>query len=130
MKQYGQLWYTIESDKIIIIGCVKNATDIVIPERIENKRVIGISFQAFASCTSLASVTIPNGVVSIGDWAFKNCTSLKNITIPDSAIYIGDATFNGCPSLERIEGRFNKLPPKVDFLNLLEQLNKRYCNKN
>ena len=108
-----------------VFGNCTSLTDITIPNS-----VIRIGNNAFWDCTSLTNIIIPDSVTNIGMWAFNSCTSLKNITIPDSAIYIGDTTFNGCPSLERIEGRFNNFPPKVDFLNLLDELNKKYCHKN
>ena len=37
---------------------------------------------AFAFCSSLTSVTIPNSVTSIGDRAFDGCSSLQSIIYP------------------------------------------------
>ena len=42
---------------------------------------------------SLASITIPDSVTSIGDYAFDGCTSLTSITIPDSVTSIGEGAF-------------------------------------
>ena len=39
--------------------------------------IIGV--QTFGSCSSLTSITIPEGVTSIGRSAFNNCTSLSEI---------------------------------------------------
>ena len=36
---------------------------------------------AFAGCTELTSVTIPENIVSIGDNAFNGCTNLESITV-------------------------------------------------
>ena len=88
-----------------------------------------IASMAFKDCIFLKGITIPDDIVNIDYGVFGNCTSLTNITIPDSVIRIGDSAFYNCTSLKKIEGRFNKLPPKVDFLNLLEQLNKECCCK-
>jgi hypothetical protein len=43
---------------------------------------------AFYGCTSLTSVTIPNGVTSIGEYTFQSCTSLTSVTFEraDTAI--------------------------------------------
>ena len=53
-------------------------------------------------CENIVSVTIPDGVTSIGESAFRDCTSLTSITIPDSVTSIGDYTFRGCSSLTSI----------------------------
>lgn len=52
----------------------------------------GITDNAFSDCESLADVTIPNSVKSIGESAFYN-TGLKSVTIPSSVDYIGDHAF-------------------------------------
>ncbi len=52
-----------------------------------------IGDSAFAGCTSLTSITIPDSVTTIGNHAFSNCTSLTSITIPDSVTSIGDSAF-------------------------------------
>lgn len=48
---------------------------------------------------SITSVTIKNGVTTIGDCAFYCCESLTSITIPDSVTSIGKNAFDGCSSL-------------------------------
>lgn len=56
---------------------------------------------AFNNCTGLTSVTIGNGVTSIGDSAFCYC-GLTSITIPNSVTYIGENAFSGCTGLTSI----------------------------
>ena len=60
-----------------------------------------IGNNAFAGCSSLINITIPNSVTSIGNTALQN-TSITNITIPDSVTSLGIATFGGCTSLINI----------------------------
>ena len=51
---------------------------------------------AFASCRSLKSILIPNGVKHIGEGALSGCYSLNAIVIPDSVTFIGSWVFSGC----------------------------------
>ena len=48
---------------------------------------------AFFGCSTLESVTIPEGFTTIGHNAFWECLSLKNIIIPDSITTIGERAF-------------------------------------
>ena len=57
---------------------------------------------AFMGCTSLTSVTIPNSVISIEDNAFEVCNSLTSVTIPDSVTSIPFSAFTGCTNLTSI----------------------------
>ncbi|MCX5905063.1 MAG: leucine-rich repeat domain-containing protein [Proteobacteria bacterium] len=56
----------------------------------------------FDGCTRLTSLTIGNGVKSIGSEAFYKCTSLTSVTIPDSVTSIGGEAFGDCSSLTSI----------------------------
>lgn len=48
------------------------------------------------------SVSVPNGVKTIGAEAFADNTSLSYITFPDSLLYIESGAFSGCRYLNRI----------------------------
>ena len=65
-------------------------------------RLLRLSRNTFAFCTSLTSVAIPNSVISIGGGAFHGCTSLTVITIPYSVTSIGEETFYECTSLNAV----------------------------
>ncbi len=53
------------------------------------------SYVDFSYCKSLTSITIPEGVTSIGGSAFSYCTSLTSITIPETVTQIyGNASLN------------------------------------
>lgn len=61
--------------------------------------VDSIGQKAFSDCTSLTSVAIPESVTSIESYAFQGCTSLTSISIPEGVWYIGSYMFFGCTSL-------------------------------
>ncbi len=75
---------------------------IIIPSEIDGRKVTGIQRFAFSSNEYLKSITIPDGVTSIGDSAFSWCRSLTDITIPDSVTSIGCEAFYNCSSLTNI----------------------------
>ena len=52
--------------------------------------------------TDIKTVTIENGVTSIGGYAFYSCEELAAITIPDSVTSIGMSAFEDCESLAAI----------------------------
>ena len=64
--------------------------------------VTSIGSYAFLDCRSLTSVTIPNNVTSIGGGAFHNCRSLTSVTIPNSVTSIGKGAFSKCSSLTSV----------------------------
>ena len=58
---------------------------------------------AFSGCGSLAELTIPDGVVSIGNYAFSDCSALTSVTIPNTVTMIDDYAFSGCGVLSSID---------------------------
>lgn len=64
--------------------------------------VTSIGGFAFYNCRSLTSITIPNSVTSIGKYAFLGCSSLTSVTIGNSVESIGYYAFGGCSSLTSI----------------------------
>jgi hypothetical protein len=57
---------------------------------------------AFFGCSTIASITIPATVTSIGEGVFLYCTSLSSITIPATVTSIGNAAFSGCNVLSTV----------------------------
>jgi uncharacterized repeat protein (TIGR02543 family) len=72
----------------------------------------------FRECRSLESITIKNGLTSIGEETFYFCKSLKSITIPSSVKSIGKHAFTICGSLKSvtIQGDIKSIG-KYAFLN-------------
>ncbi len=72
-------------------------TTITIPEG-----VTSIGGYAFDSCVALPSITIPEGVTSIGEYAFKDCSALPSIDIPASVTTIEACAFADCSNAQSI----------------------------
>lgn len=60
----------------------------------------------FTNCTSLQSITIPDGVENINGSAFSGCTALETVNLPKSLKTIYSSAFSGCTSLKTVN--FNK----------------------
>lgn len=57
------------------------------------KGVTSISKHAFYACENIESVTLPEGLITIGDFAFQ-CCRFKSIRFPDSLESVGCYAFN------------------------------------
>ncbi|HOQ25327.1 MAG TPA: leucine-rich repeat protein [Methanomassiliicoccaceae archaeon] len=118
--------YEVKDDGTVeITGYNGEEVDLIIPEEIDGKLVTSIAEYAFYQlplesvtipdgvesigdyafywCEELTSVIIGNGVTSIGEEAFSYCYSLTSVDIPDGVSYIGDYAFSDCHSLPSID---------------------------
>ena len=77
--------------------------DIVIPKTVEygnvTYSVTSIGDDAFAYCSGLTSLVIPECVTSIGSTAFYGCSGLTSLVIPEGVTSIGYYAFRGCSGL-------------------------------
>ena len=109
------IYYNITSDATVEVTFRGSAYDIydneysgdiIIPSTVTYSRkeysVTSIGERAFASCTGLTSVTIPNSVTSIGSGAFWICPGLTSVTIPNSVTSIGYEAFRHCSGLTSV----------------------------
>ncbi len=85
----------------------RNAKKITVSEG-----VLMLEEMAFAGCSSLQEIELPQSLTRIGRAAFGGCSSLKNIVIPANVTMVDMAAFSGCNSLETVE--FQSLSTIVD----------------
>jgi len=88
------LTYSQEAGGIVIKTCDTKATgELIIPATIGGLPVKKIDHWAFAGCSGLTRVVIPNSVTCVGSNAFRHC--LATITIPSSVTSVGPHAFEG-----------------------------------
>ncbi len=106
--QIGNLYYNLDAtNQTAEVAENRNVSgEIIIPSSVTynsvSYSVTSIGYAAFANCTGLTSVTIPNSVTSIGNYAFYYCTGLTSVTIPNSVTDIGYQAFQNCTSLTSV----------------------------
>lgn len=69
-----------------------------------------IGENAFANCSSMSAVTLPDEITSIGTEAFWGCSGLESITIPKNVSAVGDgedylcfaSAFIGCSNMKAV----------------------------
>lgn len=115
----------LEDGTLEITEYTGSDTELVIPAKIDGKRVTSIGNSAFLDninikiiklpetisnikeyafygCSKLNSIELPERITSIEDMAFYDCSSLRSIELPGSINSIGGAVFIGCKSLASI----------------------------
>lgn len=113
-KKVGPLTLSFsEFGTFTVIDCDKDVTEVTVPKLVDDAPCVGIQKYAFADCTSLKSIELPQfdfdlwlksshqfGI--LGDGAFKNCKSLEEITLPSGVQYLDPETLAGCTSLKTV----------------------------
>ena len=99
-------YYTLKGNVAVVANHPNHYSgNVVIPSDFTydgiNYSVVAIDNAAFAYCTNLTSVIIPNSVNDIGYEAFAN-SSITNINIPDNVESIGHRAFEECQALTTI----------------------------
>ncbi|WP_308271171.1 leucine-rich repeat domain-containing protein [Prevotella sp.] len=102
-------------------------TSFDVPECI---KVIGVC--AFYSCRNLQTINLNKGLKTIENRAFAYCTNLVSLNIPESIVKIGDGSrycFKECKNLKEIiydarEAEITDLPQNMDILTIGPHVNK------
>ena len=99
----GRTWsYNISNGKATVTEVSPASEGLTIPSSLGGYPVTGIGNYAFAHCSELTSVTIPEGVTSIGNSAFYGCSGLTSVTIPSSVTDIYGDAFYDCSGLTSV----------------------------
>jgi len=101
----GLLTFAINStnDSLSLISCDVSASGgVEVPAVWDGKPVTGIGEGAFAGCSQVVSVLLPEDISTIGDGAFAGCVLLTEVSLPASLDSLGDGLFAQCEALESI----------------------------
>lgn len=95
-----ELDYVLSDDKsYYILAGIGRSTDnrLYVADSVNGKPVKEIKAEAFKNNATISSVYIPDSVTTIGDNAFYYCSSLTTITIGNGLTTMGSYIFQGCP---------------------------------
>lgn len=104
---------TIETVSSAFSYC-KSIKSITISEGVKT-----IGNNAFGHCSNLETVTISEGVETIGEFAFYSCKNLKVIDIPTTLTKSDNCSFLLCDSLERVNIKNLESWLNIDFVGEL-----------
>lgn len=90
----------------ILISYSGREESVTVPEGIHT-----IGEGAFKACVSLKKIILPQSLHTIMAGAFKGCRKLEELLIPQSVCRIGEYAFHRCHSLKQMD-----LPPSVEEL--------------
>lgn len=62
-----------------------------------------LGYRAFMNVSTLETINLPDGLISMGNAVFNYCTNLKSIDMPDSVIDLGLAIFQFCENLKTVK---------------------------
>ncbi len=62
-----------------------------------------IGYRAFAECTGLKEVRLPDSVTEVGNGAFGDCTALTTVTLGKGLNKLGIGVFTGCLALKDLK---------------------------
>ena len=96
----GFVFIKDENNIYYLIGYEGNEKDIILPADFKGEKYHIYSCAFLYS--SITSVVISDGVISIGSDAFYECISLESVTISSSVVSIDDYAFSYCENLERV----------------------------
>ena len=110
---YGDYKYSIVNNSVTIDSYIGSDSVVIVPDNIDGYDVTEIERYAFAGCTNVKEIKLPETLETIGYYAFGRCTGLESIKIPSKVKTIGEKAFGYCSSLKDID-----LPESIETLGL------------
>ena len=91
----------------VIAGDYSTMESVIIPSTItvnsDKYNVKAIDASVFYNCSSIKSLTLPDGLEAIGNNAFWGCSMIENLVIPEGVKTIGSSAFSSCYRVKRLD---------------------------
>ncbi len=91
--------YSIKNDLAVIEKCGVCGERLILPEKIEDKRVAALSRYALSGHRNLREVLLPSGLEKIDNLCFYNDRGLKRLELPKGLFRIGGDAFKNCDGI-------------------------------
>ncbi len=103
-EKEGDYTYIVEDGEATITYVDTSISgDITVPAVLGDAPVTSLGDTAFAACTNLTGVTIPDSVTTVGISVFNGCSNLESVVIPESITEVAYAMFHNCTSLKSVD---------------------------
>ena len=105
--------YTVKDGSVEITGYKGSAAEVVIPDKIDGKKVISVGEAAFKQNKEITKMTIPGTVTSLQYESFSGCTNLTEVVVPKSGelLTIAEQSFYSCSKLKSFD-----MPDKTETI--------------
>lgn len=94
----SEFQFRIADGQATLVAYIGDQAEVQIPAMADGYPVTAIADRAFENQIRLTSVTIPEGVLTIGWFSFSGCVALRSVTLPDSMESISYGAFLNCNS--------------------------------
>ena len=65
--------------------------------------ITSIGWYSFGECPELETVSLPRGLEYIDDCAFATCPKLRSVVLPEGLTHLGAGAFEGCTGLTSVK---------------------------
>lgn len=99
---HGILQYELREDGVVLTGYRGKDIMLTIPARIEEKPVTIVGKKTFLGAKELQRIALPGSITGIQDWAFACCSALRVLILPQKKLAVGQGILKDCFRLQQI----------------------------
>lgn len=96
--------YTVKNNGVLILSYNGEDTSVSVPAEIDGLPVISIGGGAFAGCTGLTNIVIPESIRNIGKDAFSGCANLNKVSMLGQELVLEGVTSSDSVSVHGSDG--------------------------